>query len=348
MESGLLDLANSTLELTDGAVITGETETARVFSTGSGYLQTEASLISPSLANPGNLGALISSSQNLGSVTIRRGHASQSNSFGNGSTVLRYYDILPTNNSGLNATLRFHYLEAELNGFDESNLTLWKSSDLQNWMHQGWTSRDVTLNYVEKAGIESFSRWTLSSLGNTLPVTLLRFTGEKSGTNVKLKWISENESQLSGYEIEKSFNGRDYHPVGRVFPRNAPGSHLYEYLDPFPGNDDVLFYRLKILEQVGGSRYSKIVRLDNKSFGQLRLYPNPAIETLNFVIQSQESCTATVELHDLTGRIVKSQPMELIRGTVTESLSLTGMQKGVYLVIVKTANAQMADRIVIQ
>jgi hypothetical protein len=160
--SGLLNLNGYNVVLSPGAVLQNENETSRIIGSTGGYVATTVNLNAPSSSNAGNLGAIISSSQNLGSVIIQRGHQAQTNVDG-GNSLMRYYDIQPANNSSLNATLRFNYFDAELNGNTESTLNLYKSTDNVNWTSQTFTSRDAASNYVEKTGINDFSRWTLRS-----------------------------------------------------------------------------------------------------------------------------------------------------------------------------------------
>ena len=167
--SGLLDLNNSVLNLGTTATLNGERDTSRIFTIGNGYVQVINSLNAPVSANPGNLGAIITSTKNLGSVTIRRGHLAQLNVSGTTPGILRYYDILPTIDNGLKATFRFQYLDAELNGLNESTLELWKQGK-KSWSNEGFTSRNAVNNYVEKTNIGALSRWTLSGAINS-PLT---------------------------------------------------------------------------------------------------------------------------------------------------------------------------------
>jgi hypothetical protein len=165
--SGLFDLANSVLDLGTAGTLTGETETNRIFTGGIGYVQIISTLNAPSGANPGNLGVVISSAKNLGSVTIKRGHLAQTNVIGTTPGILRYYDILPANDNGLKATLRFQYFDTELNGRNETTLELFKQ-DKKAWTNVGYTTRNSVNNYVEKTGIVALSRWTLSTSTSAL------------------------------------------------------------------------------------------------------------------------------------------------------------------------------------
>jgi hypothetical protein len=187
--SGLLDLNNSVLNLGTTATLNGETETSRIFTLGNGYVQVINLLNMPVSANPGNLGAIITSTKNLGSITIRRGHLAQINVSGTTPGILRYYDILPAIDNGLKATLRFQYFDAELNGLNESTLELWKQGK-KSWSNEGYTSRSTANNYVEKTNIGALSRWTLSGTINS-PLTKVN-----SVYSTHLKENSERKNNL--------------------------------------------------------------------------------------------------------------------------------------------------------
>ena len=123
--SGFLDLNGFDIELGNTGSLDGEKENSRVIGSGGGEILSRANLNSPAESNPGNLGCLISSNQNLGSVTIKRGHRLQAG-VGLVSSIFRYYEIIPANNAALNAALRFNYFDGELNGLNENNLILFK------------------------------------------------------------------------------------------------------------------------------------------------------------------------------------------------------------------------------
>lgn len=172
--SGLLDLNGSIITLSNNAVLNGENENSRTVDFSdlvSGYIEMTVDLNAPSSVNPGNLGALISSAQNLGNTIIRRGYQSQINSNELGSSIFRYFDILPANNTTLNATLRMSYFDAELNALVENDLQLYRHNG--SWIVQGFNTKDASTNFVEKTGIDAFSRWTLSTCAGQLDLTEL-------------------------------------------------------------------------------------------------------------------------------------------------------------------------------
>ncbi|MGZ8561909.1 MAG: hypothetical protein ACXWV3_09965, partial [Flavisolibacter sp.] len=157
--SGLLDLNNRVVTLSGNASLHNESENSYLTGINGGYIEITRMLNNPQSENPGNLGAMITSAQNPGQTTIRRGHQSQT--VGGGlSSIHRYYDIIPENNAALSAQLRFYYRDAELNNSNEAQLDLQRSTDNSNWTNLGAHGRNASLNYVELNGVNQFSRWT--------------------------------------------------------------------------------------------------------------------------------------------------------------------------------------------
>jgi len=163
--AGLLDLSGYNITLNQpGGTLSGENENSRIFSSTTGEVQTTLDLNAPNQANPGNLGAVVSTAANLGTTLIRRGHQPPAGVCNTG--IKRYYVIQPNNNTALNATLRFYYFDAELNGIVENDLTLYRSDDGGvTWTDAGFDARNAAENWVEKSGIASFSMWTLGATG---------------------------------------------------------------------------------------------------------------------------------------------------------------------------------------
>jgi hypothetical protein len=159
MIKGNLQLNNFTIDL--GGSIKGESNLSSVTGTGGGAVRTTAKLNAPHQVNPGNIGIELTSTANLGATVITRRHVQQSLSKGIQS-IQRYFQISPTTNASLNATIRFFYLDKELAGANESALTLWKGADLGNyWLVDTKDSIDTKANYIVKTGIDHFTRYTL-------------------------------------------------------------------------------------------------------------------------------------------------------------------------------------------
>lgn len=162
--SGDLDLNGYNVYMNPSALLS-ESQDNTVKGT-SGYIEVTENITAPSDTNLFGLGFQITSAQDFGSTILRRGnkvHTSNGN-----SSIARYFDITPTNNSALNTDLVFNYDDAELNGLTESQLLLFKSEDGGNsWKPQGGII-DTANNRITLNGIDKFSMWTLADSAASL------------------------------------------------------------------------------------------------------------------------------------------------------------------------------------
>ncbi|MCS7073688.1 MAG: hypothetical protein NZ108_04390, partial [Bacteroidia bacterium] len=164
-----------------------------------GYIQTTRNLNAPSNLNVAGFGAALTTTVNLGSTVIRRGHTEHM--IFSTPSIWRYFDINPTNNTGLNATLTFYYDNTELNGLTASNLAAYRTpTPPTGWVNMGGTP---FTGYLTKTGIASFSRWTLAD-ANPLPVELLDFSAKLENDRVRLNWSTASERNNAHFTIERS------------------------------------------------------------------------------------------------------------------------------------------------
>jgi hypothetical protein len=124
------------------------------------------------------------------------------------SAVNRTYVITPTGGSGFSATLRLHYLAAELNGNTETSLELWRR-DGTTWNKRGRTGAVNTINkWVELSGVTAFSPWSLSSVGPT-EIELVHFTATRfDGGRVLLEWQTGYEVDNIGFNLYREQDGK--------------------------------------------------------------------------------------------------------------------------------------------
>lgn len=145
----------------------------------------------------GNIGYEINAAGSAPGVTTvfrKTGVASSGN--GNPS-ITRYFDVSPTVNAALNATVGFSYDDSELNGITEANLLLHKSTDGGTTWSGKTGSVNTVLNKITATGVNSMSRWTAAS--STAPmfithtVTIRKFADadgdiNTSGDQTAKKW----------------------------------------------------------------------------------------------------------------------------------------------------------------
>ncbi|HEY0677976.1 MAG TPA: T9SS type A sorting domain-containing protein [Chitinophagaceae bacterium] len=326
--SGFLNLNNFDLLLETTAHLDGEREGSRVTGVNGGNVIFTTNLNAPQGSNPANLGLFITSPQDLGNVVIKRGHQSQAVN-GAGKTILRYYDITPDNNSNLNATLRFGYMDGELNGIDEAGLTMLENHNNTTWSNIGLTSIDVVANVLVKSGIGNFGRYTLSNANNPLPVRFTAFDVRCQGSLLLLTWKTAQEQNSSHYNIERSADGVSWTVIGNTpAAGNSNTERSYAFTDRNPVKDG--FYRIAEVDRDGKLQYTNVLRASCDLPDAFTLWPNPVRDRAIINIVAGSESQAVIKLFDSKGAMLKLQQSTLLRGSNQVVLDMKTFSNGVY------------------
>lgn len=323
--SGLIDLSGNNIVLSGTAYLNNESETSRITGTSGGYVQATATLNAPASANPGNLGISISTAQNPGITVIRRGHVSQQNTYGNGNTILRYYDILPAT-TPTSFSLRLNYFDAELNGLSEPNLTIVKSNNNLVWLQEGYSGGDALANYVEYNGITNYNlRWSLSSVGNVLPLELLSFRTNCKNNAVELKWTTAGDFNSGEFDIQRSSDGIQWQTISTMV---AGTGTQYAYTDPSVSSTSM--YRLKTIAD-GHITYSNIKSPGcSLTTGNAFIYPGVATSHLQVQLNNMPDKELVLLLYSNNGQLVQIKNIKMSASVATYTLPLAGLSAGTY------------------
>jgi hypothetical protein len=330
---GLIDLNHQQIQLKGGATLQNESETSRITGVNGGSVVAAASGVhAPDQLNIGNLGAMLTSSANLGTVSIMRVHMPVTNT---GDPAMhgieRAYLIQPTNDAGLNATLRFYYFDAELDGNDSSTLSLWRSNDGVNWTHVGFDSRNSVQKYVEKQGIAQLSWWTLSSASNPLPLVQTAFKVICDGPVAVVQWQTGEESNLDYFLVQRSSNGSEWTTLNRVTATNNPAGSSYVYKDNQPAGTS--YYRVGIADQDGTIGFSPPFSGGCSDIAlPLMIYPNPAEGQAVTQVSVRQAVSGTLVIMDMNGQRVYQVGWDLQPGINQRVIPVYGLAAGNYIV----------------
>jgi len=338
LTSGFLNLNGFDLDLETTGHLDGERDDSRIIGANGGNVIFSVNLNSPTNSNPANLGVFITTGQDLGNVIIKRGHQSQANN-GAGSTILRFYDILPTNNSNLNATIRVKYLDGELNGLNENSLVLLENPSPNVWTNLGFTSRDAAANFVEKTGIGNFGRFTLSATDVALPVHFISFNARCEHSNVIIEWKTAQEHNSSQYLVQRSGDGIQWVVIGNVpASGNSNIEKSYSFTDTNPTQKG--YYRIAEQDIDGKMQYTDTNQSSCNATDALSIWPNPVHDVVYMKITSNNKSEALINIFDSKGSRVKIQKANLLQGANQLTLDLKSLPRGVYSISINWNNGQ--------
>lgn len=229
---------------------------------------------------------------------------------------------------------------------------------INSWVLQGYNSTTTTslslngtynlvLEYYENTGSNrvTFAMRTLS----ILPVSLQAFTAVEKNKAVNLNWNIYTGGDPDIFEVERSADGKTFSAIQTV--SGISNQNIYSYTDKLPANG-LNYYRLKITDLTGVITYSKIISVNVVASNQQSVSIFPTVVTSNYfsVAMGKTVSKAEIIIADLSGRIVKKQPIVNITAGSAIKVAIDNIQgKGIYLVSIKTNDMLVSTgKIIIQ
>jgi hypothetical protein len=163
-----------------------------------------------------------------------------------------------------------------------------------------------------------------------LPASLSNFSGELRGNAVQLQWNTLTETNLSGFNIERSTDANTWQSVGFVPALNNPSGSNYQY-SVQKSATAVSFFRLKITDNDGSFSHSKMVVIKSQPNANAELIGNPVQSTINVAIHTQVAERIEAELIDLNGRRVNTQVFSHPGGSSIMQIPVPNLRTGMYI-----------------
>jgi len=185
-----------------------------------------------------------------------------------------------------------------------------------------------------------------------LPVELISFTANVSGSAIEISWATATELNNDFFTVERSADGINFEGITTV-PGAGTTSIQQNYsifdFNPFSGQS---YYRLKQTDFNGDAVHFSIVsvNLNSVSSGSFEVFPNPTTSNvINVRFKSKTDGEFNVSIYDLSGQLVLQKTM--IGYANTESLyelDADGkLSTGLYLVIGTTEDQVFRQKMVI-
>ncbi|MGY6562956.1 MAG: T9SS type A sorting domain-containing protein [Luteibaculaceae bacterium] len=171
---------------------------------------------------------------------------------------------------------------------------------------------------------------------SVLPVELTHFSAQiRSNTEALILWETQSETNSDFFEIHKSNNGIQWDIVGTIAAAgNSSQTLRYQFVDDSFTNENT-FYRLKQVDFDGSSEIFPpfLLRADQDSFFDLKVFPNPASERIQFV--NIPAPTNAIVLLSADGKVVQRLEGKF---ESQQELTITHLPKQLYTVLFYTNN----------
>jgi len=178
---------------------------------------------------------------------------------------------------------------------------------------------------------------------NTLPITLISFTGKEAGNKNILQWETTFEENNKKFEVQRLNSQSVYDVIGSINALKSKGKYYFTDYNPKYG---VNYYRLNQVDNDGSSNPSEAIAVSNTFISTMvKGYFSKEDELLvdiNIPIKEK----ATINVVDITGKILAKRMVDLSEGNSHLVFDAKKWNQGVYVITVKGKNQDKNIKII--
>lgn len=180
-------------------------------------------------------------------------------------------------------------------------------------------------------------------------IELTSFTGNVLPEGNELAWDVASENNTDYYTLEYSVNGLDFKEAGTVGGQgNSSISRNYVYLHEVEAAG-LYYYRLKETDLDGHTNIaSDVVILERvaSGFSITNVYPIPTSGWINIDFISKNYAQLTVEIMDITGKVIQSEAHTATSGNNQISINAEKFVAGTYFISISNGMETVLDKFV--
>lgn len=176
-----------------------------------------------------------------------------------------------------------------------------------------------------------------------LPVECTDFAAAvKDDNSVELYWTTAQELNNSGFELQRSLDGRRFEPIAWIDGAGTtPEPQKYTYVDRRTSGLEEAYYRLRQVDFDGTSAFActvVAVNFRHTGAGPVQVFPNPASKQIQVRWYGAKSGSTLIRLFDQSGRLLLDQQWNTLEGTNQRTLPIADLPKGIYELQLVDAN----------
>jgi hypothetical protein len=172
----------------------------------------------------------------------------------------------------------------------------------------------------------------------SLPVTFTDLKATQNNQKVRVDWSVGTESELEGYEVERSTDGVVFSKIGFV---PATGDNNYSFTDMQPASG-MNYYRIRSVDLDGTFKFSRIVSVSTTATGGIRVYPTQVVNNqVTVQLNAIPAGAYRMQLTSAAGQVVFTGMVQHNGGSSSQILDLSkaNAKQGVYFLTLTNGSA---------
>lgn len=298
----------------------------------------------------GGIGLSIQPAQNMGLTAVKRVTGSFKTGTGDvveNESIRRWFEVTPELNENLDATIAFAFRAFESPNFtpNQNNFRLYSrpvgSEDPWTLLPEG----TLTGTTYTVSGLQQFSEITGGDHETApLPLDWVSFVVKHDKGMNQLHWVTANELNTKSFEVEKSYNGREFSTLTSLLARgNQKSQESYNHSDKHDYNGSI-YYRIKQVDLDQKFSYSPIQSIHKQMDQALEIYPTLVRD--HTFLHANKDMNARIVIINSNGKVVRDFPQQIQAGG--QEIKFGELPGGVYLIRAEAGDIQETFKIVIQ
>ena len=221
-----------------------------------------------------------------------------------------------------------------------------------NWTDAGGspgaTGNVTTTGSVTSNAVSTFSPFTFGYKSFPLPLKLISFTAERRTGISYLRWVTDNEQQVSHFEIQRSYDGRNYSIIGNTAARNSGTQEHYNFQD-ISALRGFAYYRIRSVDVDGKFSYTRIAVVSEtdvqaNSFVVL----NPARNAITILNKTGEDGVFDYRLFNSAGQLMLRGNVTMTNNAATVLPLPSHTASGIYILEMSNENIKFRQRVLVE
>lgn len=182
----------------------------------------------------------------------------------------------------------------------------------------------------------------------TLPVSITNFSAALRNKKAQLNWTTASELNNSGFEIEKSINGKDFSSIGKIASKALNGNststidYSFEDIKLSAGNN---YYRLRQIDKDGKASISNIEVINNPFTSSFvaNVLGNPVRDNVVFNVKSSVNRNIQINITNASGALLLTRKQNINAGENNFSFPVNQLPNGILFITIKDNDSKLTD-----
>ena len=177
-----------------------------------------------------------------------------------------------------------------------------------------------------------------------LPIEWLSLEAEERRGDIQLRWEVAQTDQISRYEVER-MTGNGFIQVGTVEAKRG-NEVIYQWREPAPGQQQMLYYRIRARDLDGSNSLSPLVSLQpGEPVLAIRLFDNPAQSQIRASL-TFPATGAVLRIWSMQGQVLHQSTLQ--PGASHFELPVETWARGTYLLSLSSEGEVITEKVVLR